>query len=104
MPTSDRLSCSASNRKNFFSLDFPSGILKTYYFLDLSSFVLFQESNDGTIESNSVSDQLRTYPSPDPTLTLTCYQLTVVGLGEGYVRSCSDISIVPNNCTFIDGA
>ena len=31
----------------------------------------------------SVSGQLPTYPSPDPTFTLTCYQLTVVGLGEG---------------------
>ena len=33
--------------------------------------------------SISVSGQLPTYPSPDPTLTLTCYQLTVVELGEG---------------------
>ena len=33
--------------------------------------------------SKSVSGQLPTYPSPDPTFTLTCYQLTVVGLGEG---------------------
>ena len=31
----------------------------------------------------SVSGQLPTYPSPNPTLTLTCYQLTVVELGEG---------------------
>ena len=34
-------------------------------------------------ESISVSEQLPTYPSPNPTLTLTCYQLTVVELGEG---------------------
>ena len=27
--------------------------------------------------------QLPTYPSPNPTLTLTCSQLTVVELGEG---------------------
>ena len=27
--------------------------------------------------------QLPTYPSPDPTLTLACYQLTAVELGEG---------------------
>ena len=27
-------------------------------------------------ESISVSRQLPTYPSPNPTLTLTCYQLT----------------------------
>ena len=33
--------------------------------------------------SISVSGQLPTYPSPNPTLTLNCYQLTVVGLGEG---------------------
>ena len=33
--------------------------------------------------SISVSGQLPTYPSPDPTLTLTCYQLTIVELGEG---------------------
>ena len=34
-------------------------------------------------ESISVPGQLPTYPSPNPTLTLTCYQLTVVELGEG---------------------
>ena len=33
---------------------------------------------DGHIGSISVSGQLPTYPSPNPTLTLTCYQLTVV--------------------------
>ena len=33
--------------------------------------------------SISVSGQLSTYPYPNPTLTLTCYQLTVVELGEG---------------------
>ena len=33
--------------------------------------------------STSVFGQLPTYPSPNPTLTLTCYQLTVLGLGEG---------------------
>ena len=33
--------------------------------------------------SVSVSGQLLTYPSPNPTLTLNCYQLTVVELGEG---------------------
>ena len=33
--------------------------------------------------SISVSWQLPTYPSPNPTLTLTCSQLTVVELGEG---------------------
>ena len=38
----------------------------------------------------SVSVQLRTYPSPNPTLTWPCYQLTVIGLGEGFLRNCSD--------------
>ena len=31
----------------------------------------------------SVSGQLPTYPSPDSTLTLACYQVTAVELGEG---------------------
>ena len=35
------------------------------------------------IGSISVSGQLPTYPSPNPTLTLNCCQLTVVELGEG---------------------
>ena len=35
------------------------------------------------IGSISVPGQLPTYPSPNPTLTLTCCQLTVVELGEG---------------------
>lgn len=39
--------------------------------------------------------QLRTYPSPNPTLTLTSYQLNVVGSGKGQVRSCSDSDIDP---------
>lgn len=34
-------------------------------------------------------------PSPNPTLTPTCYQLTVVGLWEGWVRSCADTDIDP---------
>ena len=35
--------------------------------------------------TTSVSGQLPTYPSPNPKLTLTCYQLTFVELGEGQV-------------------
>ena len=35
-------------------------------------------------------------PPPYPTLTLTCYQLTIVGLGEGYVRSCLGTDIDPS--------
>ena len=38
--------------------------------------------------STSVSGQLPTYPSPNPTLT-------VVGLGQGWVGSCSDTDIDP---------
>ena len=45
--------------------------------------------------SVSVSGQRPTYPSPNPTFTLTCYQLTVVGLGEGYVGHCPDTDIDP---------
>ena len=30
-----------------------------------------------------VSNQLHTFPSPNLALTLNCYQLTAVGLGEG---------------------
>ena len=45
--------------------------------------------------SISVSGQLPTYPSPNPTLTLTCCQLTVVELGEGWVGSCPDTDIDP---------
>ena len=45
----------------------------------------------------SVSEQLRTYPSLNPTLTLTCYQLTFVGLGEGQVCSYSETKIDPTN-------
>ena len=43
----------------------------------------------------SVSEQLRAYPSLNPTLSLTCYQLTVVGLVEGWVCSCSAADIDP---------
>ena len=49
--------------------------------------------------SISVSGQLPTYPSPNPTFTLTCYQLTNVGLGEGQVGSCPDTDIDPNNAS-----
>ena len=43
----------------------------------------------GGFGSMSVSEQLCAYPSLNPTLTLTCNQLTVVGLVEGWVCSCS---------------
>ena len=49
-----------------------------------------QETNFGSM---SVSELLSTYPSLNPTSTLTCYQLTVVGLWEVkmYNWSCTDI-------------
>ena len=51
--------------------------------------------------SISVSGKLPTYPSPNPT-TLTCCQLTVVGLGEGYMGSCPDSDIDPKyDCQLI---
>ena len=53
---------------------------------------------DKNMGSISVSGQLPTYPSPNPTFTLTCYQLTVVGLGEGLVGSCPDTDIDPKYC------
>ena len=46
-------------------------------------------------DSIPLSEQLRTDPSPNPTLTLTCYQLTVVGLREGLVCSFFDTGIDP---------
>ena len=39
----------------------------------------------------SVSEQLSTYPSPDPSSVLTYHQLTFIALGEGKVCSCLDI-------------
>ena len=38
-------------------------------------------------ESLLVYKKLRHYPSTNPTLNVPCYQLTVFGLGEGWVRS-----------------
>ena len=37
-----------------------------------------------------VSEKLHTLPSVNPTLALTCYQLTFIGLGAREVRNCSD--------------
>ena len=46
----------------------------------------------------SVSEQLHTYPSPNPTVTLTCYQLTV----RGGVCVLSGIDIYPKtNSTYV---
>ena len=42
-------------------------------------------------------------PPPYPKLTLTCYQLTIVGLGEGYVCSCLDTDIDPSFQYFFHG-
>ena len=46
-------------------------------------------------ESMSVSEQQHTYLSPNPTLTPSCYQLTAVGLGEGWVHCSSETEIAP---------
>ena len=48
-----------------------------------------------------VSNFACTHPSPSPTLTLTCYQLTVVGLGEGQVHSCSGTDLDPTYLWFL---
>ena len=53
--------------------------------IDLTIFEAWSEfySDCENVESISESDQLHTYPSPGPTLTLTCYFCIVVELGEG---------------------
>ena len=48
----------------------------------------------------SASEQLRTYPSPYLNLTLGNYQMTVVELGEGWMRICSDADIDPKDLKF----
>ena len=54
---------------------------------DTMFFLIFYFNNyyliDRYLGCISASGQLPTYPSPNPTLTLTCYQLIVVELGEG---------------------
>ena len=42
-----------------------------------------------------VSEKLHTLPSVNPTLALTCYQLTFIGLGAGQVRNYSDNNADP---------
>lgn len=42
----------------------------------------FQNVRPERVESISVSEQLRTFPSPNTTLTLTCFQLIFVELRE----------------------
>ena len=60
-------------------------------------FLLTQYGQSGSIP---VSGQLPTYPSPNPALTLSCYQLTFVELGEGWVGSCPDTDIDPTEPPF----
>ena len=48
------------------------------------------------VGSISVSGQLPTHPSLNPTLTLSCFQLTVVELGEGWVGGSPDTDIDPS--------
>ena len=57
----------------------------------------FRVRNLGLIGSISVSGQLSTYPSPNST-TVNLQQVKInVGLGEGWVGSCQDTDIDPNN-------
>ena len=44
----------------------------------------------------SAKEPLVTYPSPNPTLTLTCRQLTAIELVEGQGGSCLDTDIDPS--------
>ena len=46
-----------------------------------------------------VSKKLRYYAFTNPTLTVPCYRLTVVELGEGWVRSWLDTNILPPTLT-----
>ena len=60
------------------------GMFKTFTSALYKRKVFFSALTHGRHKGSiSVSEQLPTYPSPNPTLTLTCYQLTVVELGEG---------------------
>ena len=45
----------------------------------------------------NVSELLRTYPSPNPTLTLSCSQLIVVGLGRGRCAVAEVLTLIPEN-------
>lgn len=52
--------------------------------------------------SISASEQLQTFSSPNPTITLNCYQLIVVGWGRGrctVVKIPALIQINPSPCS-----
>lgn len=52
--------------------------------------------------SISASEQLQTFSSPNPTITLNCYQLIVVGWGSGrctVVKIPALIQINPSPCS-----
>ena len=51
---------------------------------------------DGEMGSMPVSEKLHAYPSPNPKLTLTCYQLTI-GRGGGVCR----YSVTPTQDMFV---
>ena len=70
--------------KNYMKMVSPS-ILKTSQF---SMLQVRQRVNLRILGSMSVSKKLHTYPFPNSTLALTCYQSTVVGLREGKMCSC----------------
>ena len=72
------------------ALLFPFPRLFIYFFYIFACFLegkLKKTKPDQTKQkkngSISVSGQRPTYPSPNPTFTLSYYQLTAVGLGEG---------------------
>ena len=78
-------------------------------FLNVSYFYERAQSHetivDCDIDSISVSGQLPIYPSPNPILTLTCYQLAVVECGGGGVYERNEkpfgvISALQKSCTF----
>ena len=46
------------------------------------------------LKSISISQRLRTYPSPNPTVTLTCFPLTVVELKRGGGGRCAYFFVI----------
>lgn len=47
-----------------------------------------------------MSKQLQTYPSTNPTLTLTCFHVAIVGYGKELVRNYPDAENDPNVLRF----
>ena len=74
--------------------------------IDLTIFEAWSEfySDCENVGSMSVPDQLHTYPSPDPTLTLTCYFFVVVELGGRGRCAVSQILTLTQNVLLPYGA